>query len=88
MNFKEMLNIARENRKAYKKRGEPKTLEYCLLNLIFERYYEIEDNAKNALLQEMASMILDFRSNLNYNVAYLEDNIAEWHTDLLEEENI
>lgn len=82
MNYKELLQEAKTQQEDWEKVGEKKTLEYCLLNLIFEKRYYFDDNVKNALLQEMAGMILDFRENRN--VDSLEDNIAEWQSDLLE----
>lgn len=82
MNYKELLQKAKTKQDDWEKVGEKKTLEYCLLNLIFEERYYFDDNIKNALLQEMAGMILDFRENRN--VDSLEDNIAEWQSDLLE----
>ena len=84
MNYKELLQRAKTKQEDWEKVGEKKTLEYCLLNLIFEERYYFDDNVKNALLQEMAGMILDFRENRN--VDSLEDNSKEYHTDLLEEE--
>ena len=80
MNYKELLQEAKTQQEAWEKKGEKKTLEYCLLNLVFEEYYYINDNVKNALLQEMAGMILDFRRGSEAD--YLEDNIAEWHDEL------
>lgn len=82
MNYKELLQKAKAKQEAWKKIGEEKTLEYCLLNLIYEERYYFDDNVKNALLQEMAGMILYFREGIN--VDYLEDNIAEWQSELLE----
>ena len=82
MNYKELLQEAKTEQEFWKQRGEEKTLEYCLLNLIFEERYYFDDEAKDALLQEMAVMILDFRENKN--VDSLEDNIKNWHSDLLE----
>ena len=83
MNYNELLKEAKTQQEVWKQRGEKKTFEYCLLNLIFEERYYFDDNVKNALLQEMAGMILDFRENKN--VDSLEDNIKEWHGELLEE---
>ena len=83
MNYKELLQKAKTKQEDWEKVGEKKTLEYCLLNLIFEERYYFDDNVKNALLQEMAGMILDFRENRN--VDSLEDNIKDWHEELLEE---
>lgn len=83
MNYNELLKEAKSKQDFWEKVGEKKTLEYCLLNLIFEKRYYFDDNVKNALLQEMAGMILDFRENKN--VDFLEDNIKEWQSDLLEE---
>ena len=83
MNYKELLQRAKSKQDFWEKVGEKKTLEYCLLNLIFEERYYFDDNVKNALLQEMAGMILDFRENRN--VDSLEDNIKDWHEELLEE---
>ena len=82
MNYKELLQEAKTQQEAWKQRGKEKTFEYCLLNLIFEEQYYFDDDVKNALLQEMAAMILDFRENRN--VDSLEDNIKDWHSDLLE----
>lgn len=82
MNYKELLQKAKTKQESWKKAGEEKTLEYCLLNLIFEERCYFDDNVKNALLQEMAGMILDFRENRN--VDSLEDNIEEWQSELLE----
>lgn len=84
MNYKELLQRAKEQQELWKQRGKEKTLEYCLLNLIFEERYYFDDDVKNALLQEMAAMILDFRENRN--VDSLEDNIKDWHEELLEED--
>ena len=83
MNYKELLKEAKKQKEAYKKRGEEKTLEFCLLNLVFERYYYINDSVKNALLQEMAGIILDFRRGTNPE--YLENNIEEWHGEIMED---
>ena len=85
MNYKELLQRAKAEQDDWKKIGKEKTLEYCLLNLIFNEYYFLDDNAKNALLQEMAAMILDFRENRI--VDSLEDNIKDWHEELLEEDD-
>ena len=85
MNYKELLQEAKAEQEAWKQRGEEKTLEYCLLNLIFEERDYFDDHVKNALLQEMAGMILDFRENKN--VDSLEDNIKNWHEELLEEDD-
>ena len=82
MNYKELLQRDKAEQEDWEKRGEEKTLEYCLLNLIFEERYYLDDEAKDALLQEMAGMILDFRENRNVNT--LEDNIKDWHSDLFE----
>ena len=84
MNYKELLQKAKEEQEFWKQRGEEKTFEHCLLNLIFEERDYFDDNVKNALLQEMAVMILDFRENRN--VDSLEDNIKKWHEELLEED--
>ena len=83
MILKELLKEAKKQKEAYKQRGEKKTLEFCLLNLVFERYYYIDDSVKNALLQEMASIILNLRDNKEAD--FLEDNIKEWHKELLED---
>ena len=80
MNYKELLQKAKTKQDFWERVGEKKTLEYCLLNIIFEERYYFDDNVKNALLQEMAGMILDFRENRN--VDSLEDNIAEWHQEI------
>ena len=85
MNYKELLQEAKTKQDDWKKIGKEKTLEYCLLNLIFEERYYFDDDVKNALLQEMAAMILDFRENRN--VDSLEDNIKDWHEELLEEDD-
>lgn len=83
MTMKELLQKAKTKRDDWEKLGEKKTLEHCLLNLIFDERYYFDDDVKNALLQEMAAMILDFRENRS--VDCLEDNISEWHNELLEE---
>ena len=83
MNYKELLQEAKAKQEDWERVGEEKTLEYCLLNLIFEERRYFDDNVKNALLQEMAGMILDFRENRN--VDSLEDNIKEWQSELLED---
>ena len=85
MNYKELLQEAKKQQDFWRQRGEEKTLEHCLLNLIFEERDYFDDDVKNALLQEMAGMILDFRENRNVNS--LEDNIKEWHEELLEEDD-
>ena len=85
MNYKELLQRAKTEQDDWKKIGKEKTLEYCLLNIVLEERYYLDDEAKNALLQEMAVMILDFRENRNVNP--LEDNIKDWHEELLEEDD-
>lgn len=85
MNYKELLQEAKTQQEAWKQSGEEKTLEYCLLNIIFGERDYFDDDVKNVLLQEMAGMILDFRENKN--VDSLEDNIKEWHKELLEEDD-
>lgn len=85
MSYKELLQEAKTQQEDYKQSGEEKTLEYCLLNIIFGERYYFDDDVKNALLQEMAGMILDFREGRNVNS--LEDNIKDWHEELLEEDD-
>lgn len=85
MTYKELLQEAKTQQDVWKQRDKEKTLEYCLLNLIFEERDYFDDDVKNALLQEMAAMILDFRENRG--VDSLEDNIKNWHEELLEEDD-
>lgn len=74
MNLKELLQEAKEK-------------ERSLLSVIFDNVHQIKNSVLiNALLQEMASVLINLGEEENIDVDNLVlENLRDWHTELFED---